>query len=253
MARKKAAQNDAQALPGPVSPEAINEELGIMRYVEKEIPEETALFVEKVKTEQVFDTRMDIWNVHTKKNRYWVITNPAGCYSQAQFPSFDYALTFHVGLAYRNASSHRAEEAEKEQDQFAVPWRHWEQAAAALDRASAAEEFQAVGILCRECLVSLVKAIVRDEMVLPGQDRPQMADFLPWSEWIADSFAPGPSEEAVRSYLKTISKAAWQLVNWLAQATNATRPDGNMAVEATEYVLLAYAGALTRRQPGAAG
>ncbi len=251
MARKNAEQssrNDEQAIPGPVSPEAVNEELGIMRYVEKETTDEKVLSLKKVKTEQVFDARMDIWKVRTDKNWYWVITNPVGLYAQALFPSFDYALTFHVGLAYRTASNQRTEAAEKEQDQLAVPWRRWEQAAAALDKAREAVEFQAVGILCRECLLSFVKAVVSDEIVPVGQDRPKMADFIHWSERIADSIADGTSAEEIRAYLKTISQAAWQFVNWLAQAANATRFNGNMAIEATEYVLMAFGAALHRHR-----
>lgn len=251
MVKKKAKQlpqYDEHTIPGPVSPEAINKELGIMRYVEKETHDEKVLSLEKVKTEQVFDTRMDIWNVQTDKNRYWVITNPAGQYSQALFPSFDYALTFHVGLTYRSASDRRSDLVEKEQDQLAVPWRHWEQAAVALDKADEVEEFQTVGILCRECLLSFVKAIVSDEMAPDSQDRPEMDDFVRWSELITNSLAPGSGAEEMRSYLITISKAAWQLVNWLAHVTNATMFDGNMAIEATEYVLMAFGAAHLRHR-----
>jgi len=87
-------------------------------------------------------------------------------------------------------------------------------------------------------------------MVPVGQDRPKMADFIHWSELIANSIAQGSSAEEIRSYLKTISKAAWQLVNWLTHATNATRFDGNMAIEATEYVLMAFGAALLRHKNG---
>jgi hypothetical protein len=250
MARKKTNQfspEDADPILGPVSPDAINEELAVIRFVEKETRAEKVKFFEKVKTEQVFDTQMVIWSVHTDKDQYWVITNPAGLYSISLFPSFDYAITFHVGLFYRSASNHHTEEVEKEQDQLAVPWRRWEHAAAALAQSTAAEEFQAVGILCRECLLSLVKTIVSDEMVPLGTDRPKLADFLSWSELISNSIGRGSNAGEVRSYLITISKAAWQLVNWLAQAANAGRVDGNMAVEAVEYVLLAFGAALLRQ------
>lgn len=243
---KRLSQNDEQLIPGPVRAEAINEELGIIRCVEKERPDEKILFFEKVKTEQVFTDRMDIWNVHTDKNRYWVITNPEGVYSQALFSSFDYALTFHVGLMYRTASNQRIDEAVKEQDQLAVPWWHWDQALAALERAKEAEEFQAVGILCRKCLLSVVKTIVSDEIIPVGQDRPPMANFIQWSELIANSLAFGSDDEAFHSYLISISKAAWQFVDWLAHTANATRFDGTMAIEATEYTLMAFGAALLR-------
>jgi hypothetical protein len=59
-----------------------------------------------------------------------------------------------------------------------VAWRRWEHALMALDRSTEVEEFQAVGILCRECLLSFIKTVVSDEMVPVGQDRPKMTDFL---------------------------------------------------------------------------
>lgn len=247
MARKTSkplSQNDEPDVPGPINPEAINKELGILRYVEKETHHEKVLFLEKVKTELVFDTPIDIWNVHTDKNKYWVFTNPAGLFSQAQFPSFDYAFTFHVGLTYRRASNQRADEAEKQQDQLAVPWRLLDQAAVALETATEAEEYQAVGILCRQCLLSFVKTVSSNDMVPVDQDRPKMADFVAWSEFVANAIVQGSGAEGLRSYLKTISKAAWQLVNWLARTANAARFDGNMAIQATEYVLMAFGAAL---------
>jgi len=51
MAKKKAkqsSQDDEHIILGPVNPEAINEELGIIRYVEKETHDEKVLFLENV-------------------------------------------------------------------------------------------------------------------------------------------------------------------------------------------------------------
>jgi hypothetical protein len=243
-------QNDKHTFPGPVNPQLINEELGILRAVEKETHAEKVLSFRKVKTEQVFDARMDIWNVQTDKNQYWVITNPTGVYAQTLFPSLDYAVTFHVGLAYRSASNQRVDEAEKEQDQQAFAWRRWEQAAAALTKADAPEEYQAVGILCRVCLLSFINAVVSDEIVTVNEKHPSLADFLSWSEIIAVSLTQGSSAAEVRAYLVNIAKAAWQLVDWLAHAADPTREDANLAIEATEYVLMAFGAALVRHQNG---
>jgi hypothetical protein len=132
---------DENSLPGPVRPEAITEELDMMRFVEKETGDEKVLFLEKVKSEQV-------------------------------------------------------------------------------------------------------KVVISGNLVPAGQDRPKMTDFLAWSEHIAGSIAEGPGAEERRSYLKTISKAAWQIVNWLAHAEQATKFDGNMAIQAVEYVLMSFGAAL---------
>ncbi len=44
----------------------------------------------------------DVWDVHTDKDRWWVVTNPTNLYSQTLMPSLDYTLSFDVGLMARN-------------------------------------------------------------------------------------------------------------------------------------------------------
>jgi hypothetical protein len=50
--------------------------------------------------------------------------------------------------------------------------------------------------------------------------------------------------------LKATAKATWQLVSWLTHAANATRLDGEIAINGTQTVLVAFAGALLRRERG---
>ena len=72
----------------------------IADYVEIEAHEKV-LLVEKVKTEHLMGRDHECWDVHTKKDRYWVITDPTNLYSHELFPSLDYTLSFHVGMAAR--------------------------------------------------------------------------------------------------------------------------------------------------------
>jgi hypothetical protein len=58
-------------------------------------------YLEKIRTENVFGTDYDCWNVLTDKARYWVITNPTNLCSQHLFPSLDYTLSFHIGVMAR--------------------------------------------------------------------------------------------------------------------------------------------------------
>lgn len=183
---------------------------------------------------------MVVWDVRTDQSRYWVITNPPRCYTQSQFASFDYALTFHVGLNYRAAASQRSETVEQAQDQLAIPWRYWEQAAAALARAETGEEFQAVGMLCRQCLLAILKTTGIVDLLPPGQARPNPADFIAWSERIAQAAAPEPDSAAIRAYLIRTATAAWDYTGWLAHASSPTRPDGELALQAVESALLAF-------------
>src|SRR5258708_14253111 len=57
--------------------------------------------MQKVYSEVVVNTHHDVWDIHTNKDRWWVITGGTNLYSQEQFPNMDLALTFHIGLIRR--------------------------------------------------------------------------------------------------------------------------------------------------------
>jgi hypothetical protein len=148
-------------------------------------------------------------------------------------------------------AARQAREPEDEQaDRLASVWRRWCQAAEALDVAEEAEDVQAVGMKCRECLIAMCRAIANPKMVPVGQESPKAADVIHWTELIADHIAAGAGAKEVRSYLKTISKATWQFVNWLTHAANAVKSDGEVAVDATENILSAFGVALIRQERG---
>src|SRR5258708_3020689 len=193
---------------------------------------------------------MDAWDVYTDKARWWVITSPTNLYRQDLFPSLDYTISFHVGVMARVASQRKPSVAGMEQALMSRAWRRWEQAAVALDEADEAEEFQAVGMRCRESLVAMVRAVARPEMVPAGQAAPKSADVVHWCELIANHLAHGPSAEKVRKYLKATSEAAWQVVSWLTHAENAVRADAEFAISVTEHVLAICGAALIRQQYG---
>jgi len=51
--------------------------------------DEVVEHVEKVACERVLSRDHDVFDVHTNKGRWWVITNPTNLYSQADHPSMD--------------------------------------------------------------------------------------------------------------------------------------------------------------------
>lgn len=212
--------------------------------------DEKVIHAERVGTEFVLGRKLEAWDVITDKGRWWVITSPTNLYSQDLFPSLDYTISFHVGLMARVMSEHEPGVEPLEQALLAAAWRRWEQAAEALDEAEEAEDFQAVGMRCRECFVAMVKEIANPELVPAGQDVPKRSDPVSWCELIADDVASGASAEHVRRYLKSISKSGWQLVNWLTHASGATRADGVLAVELTQHVMAAFGTAVYRKKSG---
>jgi len=255
---RAADRTDECTIPGPIPKSILNdtvidqpehERKAVREYVELEA-QETVTFLEKLKSETVLGRKMDAWNVHTDENQWWVITAPTNLYSQKDFPSLDYTISFHVGLMARVAARQAREPEDEQADRLAAVWRRWSQAAEALDSAEEAEDVQAVGMKCRECLIAMCRAIAKREMVPDGQVAPKAADVIHWSELITDYVAPGPGAKEVRSYLKTISRATWQFVNWLTHAANAVKSDGEVAVDATENVLSTFGVALIRQERG---
>ena len=81
-------------------------------------------------------------------------------YSQDDFPQAEQALIFHLGLGLFMAEWSRAELPEGDEEQVSGSWRRFKQALADLNDAGESEDYQAVGIKCRDALL----ATVRDHM-----------------------------------------------------------------------------------------
>jgi hypothetical protein len=227
-----------------------NEAERISSYVEGQCArdKERVTYLEKVQAEHVFGARYDCWNVRTDKERYWVITNPTNLYSQELFPSVDYTLSFHIGLMARVKARRKGTEDDRLADRLAAAFRRWEQAAEMLDRSEESEEVQAVGMRCRECLIAFLHSVARSSMVPPGEESPKAADFVRWSELIAEAIAGGAGAKDIRGYLKTLARSTWQLASWLTHAANAVHYDGTMCVDATYALLNAFGAALLRHE-----
>lgn len=231
-------------LSNPASARAIRD------YVEAQARGEKVQHAEKVTTEHLFDRDYDCWDVHTQRDRYWVITSPTNLYSQHYFPSLDFTLSFHVGVTARIMAMQRGAPDVAQGARLRPVWRRWEQAAESYDAAEEAEDFQAVGMRSRETLIQLVRLSAKPEMVAAGQETPKRADVIGWSELIANTIAAGGSNEYIRAHLKAIAKSAWQLANWLTHANGARRSDAAFVLDATHNVAAAFGTALMRFESG---
>ena|GEM_PF-353253 len=225
-------------------------ERSIREYVEWQVRDEKVVHAEKVATEVVMGRKLEAWDVRTDKGRWWVVASPTNLYSQQLFPSLDYTISFHVGVTTRMMSEPDPGVHPMEQMTLAPAWRRWEQAAEAFQAAEEAEEFQAVGMRCRECLILMVKSGARLEMIDGGSSPPKASDVQAWSEIIANHVAKGTSAKEVRGYLKSMARSTWQLVNWLTHSSSATKSDASLALDATQHVLAAFTTALFRFTQG---
>jgi hypothetical protein len=203
---------------------------------------EKVLHAEKVAGERVMGRQYDVWDVHTNKGegRWWVVTNPTNLYSQRLMPSMDYVLSFHIGLMLRVEAHREPIGTEAEQELLLVTNRKIVQAGEAFDRADEVEDFQAVGMRCRECLLALVRELANDGDFDGEGGLPKAGDFKGWADHIAGSVASGGSAERVRSYLKKIADETWQLTNWVTHSSNVKRSDAGVALSATQNVIEAF-------------
>lgn len=234
------------------SPE--HERRSIEEYLRLESPgDDEILRSEKIATEAIYGERHDVWDVETKSGRWWVVTNPTNLYSHDDFPSMEVVLSFHVGLVTRLVARSSREPAatDEQQDRTPAAWRKLTQAAEAVDRADEAEEFQAAGMRCREALVKFARDAAESEKASVDGSGLKKGDFVGWSVVIANAAAPGQSNKALRSYLKTTAKATWDFVAALTHDDDANRHDAEIAVSATETVLAAFSDALVRFERGA--
>jgi hypothetical protein len=121
-----------------------DERQAIVDYLASQAPDERVDLLQKVYTERLHDMTYDIWDVHTEKQRWWVITNPTNLYLQSQFPNMDLALTFHVGLSLRIPRSGRHDIADLKVEPLLVAWRALDQAEEAITSAQETEDYQAL-------------------------------------------------------------------------------------------------------------
>ncbi len=214
-------------------------EQDIASYVEGQARDEIVQHVERVRREVVLGDAYDIWDVTTDKDRWWVITNWTNLYSQKYFPSLDYTISFHIGLMARLRSQSGNIDPE-EPTPFDEVIRRADQAETRLDSAVEVEDFQAVGMLLRESLISLVQALRRRVPLEDHVEKPKDADFVGWSELLMNELCSGRSNKDLRQYLKTMAKESWQLANWLTHTRSATKTASSIAKHSCQAIIGHY-------------
>jgi hypothetical protein len=224
----------------------------IIAYLGAEASDEVVEHAEKVASEVILGTRHDVWDVHTDKQRWWVVTNMTNLYSQDDFKSMDGVLTFHIGLMQRLLARETTEApaSDDERQQLLAVWREWEQAAVAQEEAREAQEFQAVGVPCRETLLSFTHTIASPGLIPEGETVPKRSDFIHWAERVADSVAPGTKQSRLRGYLKSVAKETWEYVSHVTHRRDATAFDGQLAVRFTGHLLASFSLAIRRAEAG---
>ena len=211
-------------------------EADIANYVSGQARDETVQHVERIKQEVVLGETYQIWDVTTDKERWWVITNLTNLYSQRHFPSLDYTFSFHVGLMARLRSRSGRVDSD-DPSPFDEVIRRMDQAEQKFGHAVEAEDYQSVGMLLREALISLITALRRRTTVPDGTDLPQDSNFLGWSDLLMNVLCGGGSNKELRQHLKNIAKETWQLTNWLTHHRNASKTATSIAMHSCQTTI----------------
>ena len=207
---------------------ASEEEIETIReYFEWQAPDLEVTFMQKVYSEAVMNTRHDVWDIHTDKDRWWVITCHTNLYSQQQFPSMDLALTFHLGLILRIPRTEDQQRDDLRLLPFGTVFEKMEAAGDAVTQAHSLADYQGVGVRCRETLLDLI-GVAQDAAVWT-ETPPQRANFRDWAEIICNALLPGNTNRERRGALKGALDTAWTFSNWLTHAKGATWVDADMA------------------------
>lgn len=107
-----------------------------------------------------------------------------------------------------------------------------------LNQAKSEEDFQGVGLLCREVLISLAQAVF-DETLHPISDRVELSptDFKGMLEAYLNTVLRGPSNKPARSF----SKACLDLANQLQHDRSASNQDATLCLAATSSLVTTIA------------
>lgn len=224
-------------------------EQDIADYVHGQARDETVRHVERVKQEIVLGDPYDIWDVTTDKDRWWVITNPTNLYSQRHFPSLDYTLSFHIGLMMR-VRSRPVNLDGNDPTPFDEVIRRQQQAQDRHESAVEVEDYQAVGMLLREGLISLIAALRRRTELPEGVERPQEANFLGWTEVLMNQLCGGGSNKELRQHLKNTAKETWQLANWLTHSRSVDKTASSIAIGSCDTITGHFISILQRQRTG---
>lgn len=213
------------------------EERAIRQYVEGQSiadRDDRVLSVVLVKRHRYMGRSYEVFDVRCSRSRWWVITNPTNLYTQSEFWTPDYALTFHIGLFLRMWEMERVP---ADNDALAVSdraWRKFGDAAEALSDANDIEDYQTVGVRLREAMIALVQDQANGDWVSDVPNRPQLSNVKGWIRIFATKLS---SKSRQRAYLRTMWEKAWDLAVHLQHDSNAVEQDADLAVNAANFAL----------------
>lgn len=186
------------------------------------------------KPEQSFNdlgVEVRVWNVKTDTDgSWWVVegdTVPMNLYPQdAYYFGTDEVYSFHMGIMERmKASEYKPEDYVNamtlESDIAPQLFRKLKNIATLIDSAIEIEDFQAIGVQCREVLIELGNSIYFAEMA-GESEQPQASNFKKKAELFVQFYLTGSDNSDYRSIIKKLTESTWDYANKITHSHNTT-------------------------------
>lgn len=190
--------------------------------------------VVNIKPEREFHdlgTTVKVWNVKTDgPDDIWVVEGgeiPMNLYTQKEFFfSSDEVYSFHVGIITRMRTRDTFEPEQfidavsLNKDIAAVLYRKLKNVVGLLDVSKEVEDFQSIGVQCREILIELTNDIYEEHMC--EGEQPKGSDFKAKSGYFVKYYLNGSDNKDYRSYIKKMTEATWDYANKITHSKKAT-------------------------------
>lgn len=207
--------------------------------------DDLATTVQKIGARRLAGRDYEFYDVRTAGgSRWWVITNATNLYDQEAFPTVDQAFSLHLGLMQQLIDRGRREGPD-EPGSISPAWRRFQQAAEAMNGAGEAEDYQAVGLKCREALIALTKQYRDADWLIEPAEPPKAGDVKGWLTVFAETLIPS---RRPRAYVCDLAETTWDLAVWLQHYTDARDWDAEMVLDATAHLINAVSLAIIRHE-----
>jgi hypothetical protein len=183
---------------------------------------------------------VNVWNVKTKGEAYWVVEGeeaPMNLYTQnANYLSADEAYSYHMGITqrlktdYHKDFKHIIDEIPLDIKQIKSINRKLNMAAEKLSFELEPEEFQAIGLICRESLIDLGKELSNRNPEIIKDKGIKASDFKSISNEFINLYIPDESNSELRNYSRKLVDIAWSYNSAIVHSPNKTYPDVKIAL-----------------------
>ena len=206
------------------------------------------------KPEQHFnDLGVDVcvWNVKTDADGdWWVVEGdsvPMNLYPQsAYYFGTDEVYSFHMGLMQRMSAAQDEYHPEDFVNGVTLGaeiapqlFRKLKSVAALIDAAKEIEDFQAIGVQCRETLIELGNHIYKPVMA-GDEEQPQASNFKRKAELFVQFYLKGSENSDYRSIIKKLTEATWDYANKITHSRSATYYEASICVTLCISLVGAY-------------